>query len=294
MRIKSLISKVLILFFCFSTVITISNTKSASADSYISVTLGADLTDAQKQQMLSYFKVSKNDANIIEVTSAEEYEALGKVASAAQLGTKAISCSYVEPTTSGGLDIKTNNLTWVTNDMIKNALITAGVENAKIVASAPFKVSGTAALTGILKGFEQSSSGTQIDPDKKEAANDELYVTGDVGDQIGQDEAANLINDIKKQVIKENPKTDEDVDKIVDDVLNDYNYKLSADTINKIKSLMRKINDLDLNYSSIKSQLNSVSDKLKDKIDSDDVKGFFDKVGDFFSSVWKKIKGLFN
>lgn len=294
MKIKSFITKVLILFLCFSTMITISNTKSASADSYISVTLGADLTDAQKEQMLSYFKVTKNDANVIEITSAEEYEALGKIASASQLGTKAISCSYVEPTSSGGLDIKTNNLTWVSDDMIKNALITAGVENAKIVAAAPFKVSGTAALTGILKGFEQSSSGTKIDDDKKEAANDELYVTGDVGDQIGQDEAANLINDIKKQVIKENPKTDEDVDKIVDDVLDDYNYNLSADTINKIKSLMRKINNLDLNYSSIKNQLNSVSEKFKDKIDSADVKGFFDKVGDFFSSVWKKIKGLFN
>lgn len=294
MKIKSLISKLLILFFCFSIILTISNNKSAFADSYISVTLGADLTDAQKDQMLSYFKVTKNDANVIEITSAEEYEALGKIASASQLGTKAISCSYVEPTSSGGLDVQTNNLTWVTNDMIKNALVTAGIENAKIIAAAPFKVSGTAALTGILKGFEKSSSGSEISDDKKEVANDELYVTGDVGDQIGQDEAANIINDIKKEVIKEKPKTDDDVDKIVDDVLNEYNYKLNEDTINKIKELMKKINDLDLNYSSLKNQLNSISDKLKDKVDTADMKGFFDKVCDFFSSMWQKLKSLFN
>ena len=294
MKIKSLISKLLILFFCFSIILTISNNKSAFADSYISVTLGADLTDAQKEQMLSYFKVTKNDANVIEITSAEEYEALGKIASASQLGTKAISCSYVEPTSSGGLDVQTNNLTWVTNDMIKNALVTAGIENAKIIAAAPFKVSGTAALTGILKGFEKSSSGSEISDDKKEVANDELYVTGDVGDQIGQDEAANIINDIKKEVIKEKPKTDDDVDKIVDDVLNEYNYKLNEDTINKIKELMKKINDLDLNYSSLKNQLNSISDKLKDKVDTADMKGFFDKVCDFFSSMWQKLKSLFN
>lgn len=294
MKIKSLISKLLILFFCFSIMLTMGNNKSAFADSYISVTLGADLTDAQKEQMLSYFKVTKNDANVIEITSAEEYEALGKIASASQLGTKAISCSYVEPTSSGGLDVQTNNLTWVTNDMIKNALITAGIENAKIIAAAPFKVSGTAALTGILKGFEKSSSGSEISDDKKEAANDELYVTGDVGDQIGQDEAANLMNDIKKEVIKEKPKTDDDVDKVVDDVLNEYNYKLDEDTINKIKDLMKKINDLDLNYSSLKSQLNSISDKLKDKVDTADMKGFFDKLCDFFSNMWEKLKGLFN
>ena len=102
------------------------------------------------------------------------------------------------------------------------------------------------------------------------------------------------VNSIKKEVIKEKPKTDDDVDKVVDDVLNEYNYKLDEDTINKIKDLMKKINDLDLNYSSLKSQLNSISDKLKDKVDTADMKGFFDKLCDFFSNMWEKLKGLFN
>ena len=79
--------------------------------------------------MLKYFNVTENDANILTITSAEEYEALGNVATSAQLGTRAISCSYVEPTSEGGLDIKSNNLTWVTVGMIRNALITAGIDN---------------------------------------------------------------------------------------------------------------------------------------------------------------------
>lgn len=264
------------------------------ADSYISVTLGADLSDDQKQQMLDYFKVTKNDANILEVTSQEEYDALGNVASASQLGTKSISCSYVEPTSSGGLDITTYNLTWVTEGMIKNALITAGITDAKVIAAAPFKVSGTAALTGILKGFENNSNGEELDDDNKETANEELIVTGELGDEIGQDDATNLINEIKTKVVKESPKTEDEVNDIVDDVISKYDYNLSQDTINKIKSLMNKINNLNLDYSSIKNQLKDISDSLKDKITSDEAKGFFSKIGSFFSKIGKFFSDLWN
>jgi len=71
---------------------------SVSADSFKSVTIGADLSSNQKEEMLKYFNVTKNDANILEITSKEEHAYLGKVASESQLGNKAISCSYVDPT----------------------------------------------------------------------------------------------------------------------------------------------------------------------------------------------------
>ena len=293
MKFKSLISKFLITTFVLSSAVSLKAAIPAFADSYISVTLGADLSEEQKNQMLTYFKVGQNDANILEVTSKEEYEALGNIASSSQLGTKSISCSYVEPTSSGGLDISTNNLTWVTEGMIKNALITAGIENAKVIAAAPFKVSGTAALTGILKGFENSSEGEAIDEDKKEAANEELFVTAGVGDEIGQDDATNLINDIKKDVIKENPSTQEEIDEIVDDAIKKYDYELSDESKQQIKDLMQKINDLDLDYKSIKDQLNDISDQLKDKINAEAVDGFFAKIGKFFSNLWDKIVSFF-
>lgn len=296
MKKKSLINKILIPLLSISIFSTtlFGTSIPVKADSFKSVTIGADLTAAQKQEMLKYFNVTENDANIITITSQEEYDALGNVASAAQLGNKSISCSYVEPKSSGGLDIKTNNLTWVSEGMIKNALITAGVENAVVIASAPFKVSGTAALTGILKGFEKSSSGETINDDKKEAANQEIVVTGDLGDSIGQDDATNLINEIKKDVIKKNPDSQKEVDKIVDKDLKNYNYNLSEEDVQKIKNLMGKINDLDLNYNSLKDQLNEVSDSLKDKINSDEVKGFFGKIGNFFSNLWDSIVDFFS
>lgn len=292
MKMKSFINKAIITLLSAGIFFTTLTPMTAKADSYTVVTLGADLSETQKEEMLKYFGVTKNDANVIEITSKEEYEALGNVASSTQLGNKSISSSYVEPTSSGGLDISTNNLTWVTDAMIRNALITAGIENAVVKASAPFKVSGTAALTGILKGFENSSNGQTIDEDKKEAANEEIVVTGDLGDKIGQDDATNLINDIKKDVIKSNPSSDKEIEKIVDK--HAKSYDLSEEDRAKIQELMSKIDKLNLNYSALKDQLNDVTNQLKDKISNVDAQGLLTKIGNFFSDIWTAIKNLFS
>lgn len=294
MKLKPFISKALIFSLSLSAILTSVPMKPVFADSFKSVTLGADLSDSQKKEMLNYFQVTENDANILEVTSEEEHKYLGRVASASQLGNKSISCSYVEPTEKGGLNVSTNNLTWVTDGMIKNALITAGIENATVKASAPFKVSGTAALTGILKGFESSSAGEKIDENKKEAANEELVVTGDIGEKIGQDDATNLINDVKKEVIKENPKTEKELNKIVTKATKDYKSSLSEEDIANIKSVMTKINNLDLNYNNLKDQLDDVTNQLKDKLSSDEAKGLFERIGKFFSNILDAIKELFS
>lgn len=294
MKKKSYLSKFIVALVSTTLLVTTIPKEYAKADSYTVVTLGANLSQAQKDEMLKYFNVTKNDAQIIEITSAEEHSQLGKVATEEQLGTKAISCSYVEPTTSGGLDITTNNLTWVTEGMIKNALITAGITNAKIEASAPFKVSGTAALAGIMKGFETSSSGEKIDTNKKEAANDEIVVTGNLGDKIGQDQATQVINDAKNKVIAEKPKTPEEIQSIVDTALGKYKSQLSDDDTQKIVDLMTKINSLNLDYNSIKDQLNDISKQLTDKLGSNEAQGILDKIGEFFSNVFDSIKNFFS
>ncbi|OOM76439.1 hypothetical protein CLPUN_26710 [Clostridium puniceum] len=294
MKFKSFISKAIISSLCLSIFLTPFSGVPVFADSFKSVTLGADLSDSQKNEMLKYFGVNKNDANILEVTSEEEHKYLGKVASESQLGNKSISCSYVEPTEKGGLVVTTENLTWVNDGMIKNALITAGIQNAKVKASAPFKVSGTAALTGILKGFENSSTGKKIDENKKEAANEELVTTGDIGEKIGANDATNLMNNIKKEIIKEKPGTEKEINKIVDKATEEYKANLSEEDIANIKAVMKKINDLDLNYSNLKDQLDDVTNQLKDKLSSAEAKGFFAKLEEMFSNLLKAVKEAFS
>ncbi|OBR95063.1 MULTISPECIES: DUF1002 domain-containing protein [Clostridium] len=289
MKLKTIFSKLLIVLMAITVVSPISGNR-VYADAYKVVTLGGDLTDSQKQEMLKYFGVTKQDANVIDVNIDEEKKYLGDVASSDKIGTKSISCAYVEPTSSGGLNVSTNNIYWVSSSMIKNALITAGIKNANVKAAAPFNVSGTAALTGILKGFENSANGGKIDENKKKAANDELVTTGELGDKIGKDKAAGVMNDIKTQVVKDKPTTEAGVRKIVENVTNNYNLNLSTGDIDKITNVMNKINGLNLNFGDIKSQLGSVADQLKGTLSSEQTQGFFAKiinaVKNFFSNLF--------
>ncbi|WP_085829317.1 DUF1002 domain-containing protein [Clostridium massiliodielmoense] len=292
MKFKRVISKVLVLLFTVS-IIASTQVKKAHADAYKVVTLGADLNSKQKEDMLKDFGVNKDEANIIEVTNKEENSYLKDVASKKQIGTKAISCSYVDPSGQNGLNISTHNMYWVTESMIRNALITAGIENADVKAAAPFKVSGTAALTGILKGFESSKGGKKIDEKKKKAANEEIVVTGDLGEKIGKDEAASLVNQVKKDVIKEKPKNEKEIQNIVLNVTNSFNKnsdkKLDDADIQKVTELMNKINGLDLNFKQLKDQLDNVTEKLKGTITSDEARGFFEKLWDAISSFFSNL-----
>lgn len=264
------------------------------ADSYKSVTIGYDLTNQQKEDMLKYFDVDRNSASVVEVTSNEEKKYLGGTVSRAQLGNKAISCSYIEPTTTGGLVVNTNNVTWVNASMIKNALITAEIENANVKVSAPFTVSGTAAMTGILKGFENSKDGKKLDESTKKTANEEVAVTGKLGEKIGQDKAAGLINEVKSEVIKDKPKDKAGITKIVNNVTNNYNYNLSKDDVKNMVGLMTNVNKLDLNYNKVKGQLEGVANTMKNTLDSDKTKSWFSSVctsiGDFFKGVADSLK----
>ncbi|WPC43468.1 DUF1002 domain-containing protein [Clostridium sp. JS66] len=290
MKFKVIMSKLLVMFVVMAVAMYMPLSQ-VHADAYKNVTLGADLTDSQKQEMLKYFGVTKEEANVLEVNRDEEAKYLKGVATDKQIGTRSISCSYVEPTNEGGLKVTTHNIYWVNESMIRNALITAGIKNANVKAAAPFNVSGTAALTGILKGFENSTGGKKIDENKKEAANAELVTTGNLGEKIGQDKAAGLVNEVKKEVVKEKPKNQEQVEKIVKDVTGKYNYNLSDADIKNLTSLMNKINGLNLNFNDLKSQLNGVTDQLKTTLQSDEAKSFFGKIWaairSFFDSIFK-------
>ena len=290
MSCKKSISKVLVLFLTLSIVLGFTE-KKVYADAYKVVTIGADLNQSQKEDMLKYFKVKKEEVNLLEVTKEEEDKYLSGIATQKEIGTRSISCSYVEPTNKGGINVETHNIYWVTESMIKNALITAGIENAEVKAAAPFNVSGTAALTGILKGFENSKGGKKIDENKKKAANEEIMLTGKLGDKIGQDEAASLINEIKKEVVKERPETQKEIENIVVNIVNNYNQSLSKEDIEKITALMDKINSLDLDFDKIKSQLNDVTKQLQGVLTSEEAKGFFAKL---FEAIKNLITSIFD
>lgn len=263
----------------------------AFADQFNVVTLGADLSTEQKETMLKYFNVKPNEYQLITINNEEEREALKNIATLNEIGTKTISCSYVQPTSTGGLNVKTTNLTWVTASMIQNALVTAGITDANVIAAAPFAVSGTGALTGILKAFENASE-EKLDPEKKELANTELKVTGDIAkdENIGQEKAAAIVNDIKTEIIKENTKDTVQVAETINNVVNNYGVTLTSEQEEQLKAFMEKVAQQDYDYSQIKDTLNQVAQNITDTLKQ---AGEELKESGFFENLWNKIKEFF-
>lgn len=246
------------------------------ADSSKVVTLGANLTDSQKNSMYEYFGTSSDKAEVIEVTNADERKYLEGVAPDEQIGTRTYSCSYVEPTTSGGIQVKVSNLTYVTSSMISSTLLTSGVENCNVVAASPIEVSGTGALTGIMMAYEKAT-GTTLNDDQKAAATDELVTTGDLANDIGQDKAENVMNDVKKDVIEGKLTDADDIQNAVENAAKDNNVTLTQEQIDKISDLMKNISQYDYDVKALKNTLDNIDGKSSG----------------FFSNLWSSIKGIF-
>ncbi|MGI6373329.1 MAG: DUF1002 domain-containing protein [Caldicoprobacterales bacterium] len=237
----------------------------ALADSEdIVVTLGGDLNESQQNEMLKLFGVDRDEVKILTVTIDEERQYLGGLVSDDKIGKRTISSAYVELLEKGeGIEVDTHNITWVTREMYANALVTAGVENAKVIAAAPFKVSGTGALTGIMKAFE-AVTGKELDEEAKEAANEELVTTGELGEVIGKDEAAALIKEIKERIAELKTKDEGEIRKIVIEISANLNINLTDEQIEQIVQLMKKISNLDLNVEKIASQIEKIAGSLDD------------------------------
>ena len=163
----------------------------------------------------------------------------------------------VEPTNNGGINVKTANITWVTSSMVASTLSTAGMTNANAVIAAVFPVSGTGALTGVMKAFEDAS-GEKLDEDKKELASEELITTGDLGDEIGQDKATGVVNDIKTEVIKNGTSDVTQIADIINNVTNNYNITLTDAQVKQITDLMEKIAAQHYDYNEMKASFHLV------------------------------------
>ena len=229
----------------------------AMADSRRVVTLGADLTQDQQNTMLKYFGVNADSVDIIYINNNDEREHLGSYVPLEQIGTKTFSCALVAPTTKGGIQVKTANLSWVTCNMIASTLSTSGVTNCQVVAASPFEVSGTGALTGVIMAYETASDVT-LDEEKKDLANEELVTTGNLADTVGQSKATAVINETKLQVIENNVTDIGEINNIVNNVSNNYNVTMSQDQSDEIAALMQKIAQQDYDITQLKATLERV------------------------------------
>ena len=265
----------------------------ADGDVQARAVIGANLDENQIAAVYQLFNVKRGDVKEMTVTNAEEREYLEGYVDESLIGTRSISCVYVELLAEGaGMDVTTSNITWCTPEMYISALATAGITDAKIVVAAPFEVSGTAALTGVYKAYEDLT-GKKLDDLAKAVSTQELTITGELANEIGEMDSTSIVNDLKMMLDETAQMTDEEIREQIIQIAATYNVNLTENQINQLISLCRSLEGLDAD--ALKSRVEEVQNTLKKVSDAKtqvigfveqvkkvvtSIKSFFEKIGD--------------
>ena len=272
------------------------NAGAASGDKPI-LALGADLSAEQRTTVLGILGVSEADLanyDVIYVTNQEEHQYLDAYLSSSVIGTRALSSVLSRPADEGaGLNVTTYNISYCTIDMYTNALLTAGLEDADVYVAAPSNISGTSALIGAVKGYADMT-GSSVDETALETAVNELVVTGEIGDVLGDSEtASDIVAYIKQQIIEQGVDSDADIETIIRNAMEEFDISLSDEDVAKLVELMNKISKLDIDVNALAQQASQLYEKLKGMgLDLENIDT--EQVGNFITRFFDRIVELIN
>jgi len=258
------------------------------------VAVGNDLTAFQKDVVYDYFGIKEGTVRELSVTIEDERAALSDLVPADKIGSRSISSVYIKELAPGeGISVDTHNITWVTAEMYMAALGTAGVDDAEVIVAAPTGVSGTAALTGIYKCYEDIT-GTALDDLAKTAANEELVRTGELADLLGSEQALEFMAELKKALAESQNMSDDELRKIIQDTAVELDITLSDAQVEQLLALTRKLADMDLSPEELLNQAQRIQRSLeKLQQTQEKASGFFKAVGNAWNKVVDWIRGVF-
>jgi uncharacterized protein YpuA (DUF1002 family) len=284
--------KILAMLLIITMLISIPSISFADAvEGDVIVSLGENLTEQQEKDMLAELEVPEN-AQMITVSNKEEHDYLGEFIPKSQIGSRAISsASITMGAKESGLEVQTNNITWVTDEMYINALTTAGVKDATIQISAPFEVSGTAALTGIMKAYEATTN-KEIPEEIKKVANEEMVKTAQLGDSIGADNAASLMGKVKDEIAKNEPKTEADLRALIEQVAAELGITLTDAELDMLVDFFNQLKAMDIDWNQVKEQLSVTAEKVSTFLQSEEGQSFLQKLQDFLNRSLDTIREL--
>ncbi len=288
---KLLVATLLFTFMCSMTVCA------ETADKPV-IALGADLSADQRATVLSLMGVTEEDLvnyTVITITNADEHKYLDSYVDPAVIGTRALSSVMVTPAEAGhGVMVTTQNINYCTTGMYRNALLTAGVEDADIMVVGPSQISGTAGLIGAVKAYEQVS-GEPISDETLDTAMNELVTTGELVTKSASDEEVEaLIAYIKAKLAAGELETEDDIRKAIKEGEQKFGVSLDESEEQQIVDFMLKIKKLGLDPNVLLDQAADLYSKFGDELlnkATDD--GFLSGLGNIVNSIADFFKGLF-
>ncbi len=287
--------RILSLVLCAATLVSVLMLPAGAEEADSSkpyLVLGQDLNDDQLATVLDLLGVKdpenyKQNYNVYYTTNAEEHEHFDNYLSQSVIGTKAYSSILLTPGEKGsGIHVTTRNISYCTVEMYQNALITAGVSDVDLVVAGPTNISGTAALVSAMKAYS-IMTGEELDDTSVDAANNEIVVTGELGEELGDsDKAAELVAALKNELFADGKNvTEDDINEAIDKVCQELGITISDSLRQQIIDLMKKIANSNFDVSALKEQAKDLFNQISNLVN--DVSGG-DPQG-FFSRIWNQI-----
>ncbi|MBR6114471.1 MAG: DUF1002 domain-containing protein [Oscillospiraceae bacterium] len=265
--------------------------------------IGADLTNAQTEEVYAAFGIPRGSVQELMMTNDEERSYLEGYVDESVIGTASISCVYIRLLDEGsGTQVSAENVTWCDEEMYRAALETAGITDVQAIIAAPFAVSGTAALAGIYKAYE-TLTGQTLDEIAKQVGVQELTLTADLADQLGSVDASAIVGDLKSILTETASMTDEELRTQIRAVAEQYGVTLNDAQVRQLLNLCRRLEGLsesDLvekieDLQSTAKKISEAGEKVEEARRTlsavvNTVKSVITRVGEFFSGLFNRKK----
>lgn len=282
------------------------------------VAVADDLTKEQRETIVSGFGVAEGEVPFVGVSIDDEKQYLGNYISMERIGDKTYSSAKIEILEEGsGVVVESKNIAWVSDEMYANALITAGIKDAKVTIDSPYRVSGTGALTGIMKAYDTYEK-VELDEGAKDVATEEMVMVAELGDEVGKEEASLVLTRIKDAVVEGAIVNEETAGIVVDAALVEFGVEVPEATRQELVALAVKMSELDMDWSQVGEQIDQLKENALNLVESQEAqealdkakgvagdavekagevageaKGFFEKVIEFFGSMLDGLGNLF-
>jgi len=292
--------RIAILISLFVCITGFGITVSASPEKDTVVALGADLTAQQRATVLELMEITEEDladCTVITITNEMEHQYLDAYIDSSVIGTKSLSSVVLRKADEGnGVLVTTKNINYCTTGMYRNALLTAGLEDTDVLVVGPTKISGTAALIGAVKAYEQMS-GEAVSDKVLDAAMDEMITTGEIAGGENNEEIEELIAFIKAKLAAGELTTDQDIQEAIKEGEEKFSVSLTDEEKEKILQVMHKIKELGLDPEKLLDQAKDLYEKFGDELinNAEEVikKSFKESISNFFTDLGTTVKNFF-
>lgn len=286
-----------------------SQVQSVIDESYVQpdYVLGYSLSDSQKQETLNLLNYQEGKDTNLKTLDTSHYAKIMDVADDSSLklyssvkieklgASKTLTVSILTP----------ENITKVTEDMYRNAAVTLGIQHATIEVASPIPVTGESALAGIYYSLEEN--GAQVSDESKGLAQEELNALSDINQEnqgkegFDADKLNVALTDIKSAVAQAGKDlSKQDVQKIVEDTLNNYNLKsiMTENQINLIVNFAVNLSNSGvINNGDFVNTLSDLKDSIVSKANGNfkgiDLNFDANKAIEQGKSIWQQIVDFF-